>query len=80
MQFLTAKGGYGETTFEAKDPAKVEEPLKVLLTTAAKAVEQGLFPAAAKACEHCDYRTLCGPGAEKRGRSEERGYEGWGLF
>ncbi len=66
-EFLTAKGGYGETTFDAKDPAKVEEPLKALLTTAAEAVEQGLFPAAAKACEHCDYRTLCGPGAEKRG-------------
>ncbi|HVM32587.1 MAG TPA: PD-(D/E)XK nuclease family protein [bacterium] len=66
-EFLTAKGGYGETTFDAKDPARVEEPLKALLTTAAEAVEQGLFPAAAKACERCDYRTLCGPGAEKRG-------------
>ncbi len=42
-------------------------PLKVLLTTAAEAVDLGLFPAVAKACDNCDYRTLCGPGAEKRG-------------
>ncbi len=67
-EFLTAKGGYGETTFDAEDWKKVEEPLKVLLTTAAEAVEQGLFPAVAKACKNCDYRILCGPGAEKRGK------------
>ncbi|HET9869004.1 MAG TPA: PD-(D/E)XK nuclease family protein, partial [bacterium] len=66
-EFITAKGDYGEVGFDAKDPAKIEEPLKALLTTAAEAVEQGLFPAAAKACDRCDYRTLCGPGAERRG-------------
>jgi len=70
-EFLTAKGDYSKVTFNAKDPAKVEEPLKVLLTTAAEAVEQGLFPAAAKACERCDYRALCGPGAENRGERKK---------
>jgi ATP-dependent helicase/nuclease subunit B len=65
-EFLTAKGDYGSVEFDATDFKKVEEPLKVLLTTAAEAVDQGLFPAAAKACDNCDYRVLCGPGAEKR--------------
>jgi ATP-dependent helicase/DNAse subunit B len=66
-EFLTSKGDYKSVLFDATDFKNVEEPLKVLLTTAAEAVDQGLFPAAAKACDHCDYRTLCGPGAEKRG-------------
>ncbi len=66
-EFITAKGGYGSTPFDATDWNKVEEPLKALLTTASQAVERGLFPAAAKACERCDFRLLCGPGAEKRG-------------
>ena len=79
-EFLTAKGDYGKVTFEAKDPAKVEEPLRVLLTTAAEAVEQGLFPAAAKACERCDYRTLCGPGAERRGERKRQDPQAAGYF
>jgi ATP-dependent helicase/DNAse subunit B len=66
-EFITAKGGYGSTLFDATDWNKVEEPLKALLTTASQAVEKGLFPATAKACERCDFRLLCGPGAEKRG-------------
>ena len=66
-EFVTAKGDYRSIPFDAADWKRVEEPLKVLLTTASEAVDQGLFPAAAKACDHCDYRTLCGPGAEKRG-------------
>jgi len=69
-EFLTAKGDYGSVEFDATDFKKVEEPLKVLLTTAAEAVDQGLFPAAAKACDNCDYRILCGPGAEKRGKKK----------
>lgn|GEM_PF-1350454 len=69
-EFITAKGGYGSTAFDATDWNKVKEPLKVLLTTASQAVEQGLFPAAAKACERCDFRLLCGPGAEKRGEKK----------
>ena len=69
-EFLTAKGDYKAVSFDATDFKKVEEPLMVLLTTAAEAVGQGLFPAAAKACDHCDYRILCGPGAEKRGEKK----------
>jgi RecB family exonuclease len=73
-EFLTAKGNYGSIGFDASDPKSVEEPLKALLTTAAEAVEKGLFPAAAKACDRCDYRTLCGPGAQRRGeRKREDG-------
>ena len=70
-EFLTAKGEYGSIGFDASDWKKVEEPLKTLLTTASEAVEQGLFPAAAKACDRCDYRTLCGPGVEKRGEKKQ---------
>jgi ATP-dependent helicase/nuclease subunit B len=70
-EFLTAKGDYGSVDFDATDFKKVEESLKVLLTTAAEAVDQGLFPAAAKACDNCDYRVLCGPGAEKRGERKK---------
>ena len=70
-EFLTAKGDYGSVYFEATDWKKVEEPLKALLTTASEAVDQGLFPAAAKACDNCDYRILCGPGAEKRGERKK---------
>ncbi len=69
-EFLTAKGGYGAVSFDASDWNNVEEPLKILLTTAAEAVDRGLFPAAAKACDRCDYRTLCGPGAGKRGEKK----------
>lgn len=46
--------------------------MKALLTTATQAVQQGLFPAAAKACERCDFRLLCGPGAEKRGERKRK--------
>jgi RecB family exonuclease len=70
-EFLTAKGDYGSVLFDATDWKKVEEPLKVLLTTAAEAMEQGFFPAAAKACKQCDYKILCGPGAEKRGEKKK---------
>ncbi len=70
-EFLTAKGDYGSVGFDASDWKKVEEPLTALLTTAAKAVDQGLFPAAAKACKQCDYKILCGPGAEKRGEKKK---------
>jgi ATP-dependent helicase/DNAse subunit B len=66
-EFITAKGQYDSKGFDASDWSKVEEPLKALLTTATQAVEQGLFPAAAKDCEYCDFKLLCGPGAEKRG-------------
>ena len=70
-EFLTAKGDYGSIGFDASDWKKVEEPLKALLATAAEAVEQGLFPAAANGCEKCDYRLLCGPGVEKRGEKKK---------
>jgi RecB family exonuclease len=66
-EFLTTKGDYGSVGFDATEWTRVEKPLTALLTTASEAVDQGLFPAAAKACDRCDYRTLCGPGAEKRG-------------
>jgi ATP-dependent helicase/DNAse subunit B len=66
-EFVTAKGSYRSIPFDATEWKKVEEPLAALLTTACEAVDQGLFPAAAKACDHCDYRTLCGPGVVKRG-------------
>ena len=71
-EFLTAKGDYKAVPFDATDFKKVEEPLKILLTTAAEAVDQGFFPAAAKACQQCDYKILCGPGAEKRGERKKK--------
>jgi ATP-dependent helicase/DNAse subunit B len=70
-EFVTAKGNYRSIPFDASGWKKVEEPLVALLTTACEAVDQGLFPAAAKACDQCDYRTLCGPGAEKRGKRKK---------
>ena len=76
-EFLTAKGDYKAVPFDATDFKNVEEPLTVLLTTAAEAVDQGLFPAVAKACKQCDYKILCGSGAEKRGqRKKEDGRVG----
>jgi len=79
-EFLTAKGNYGSIGFDASDPKSIEEPLKALLTTAAEAVEKGLFPAAAKACDRCDYRTLCGPGAERRGEKKREDGKVSGYF
>jgi len=79
-EFLTAKGNYGSIGFDASDPKSVEGPLTALLTTAAEAVEKGLFPAAAKACDHCDYRTLCGPGAERRGEKKREDGKVAGYF
>jgi ATP-dependent helicase/DNAse subunit B len=71
-EFLTTKGDYGSVGFDATEWTRVETPLTALLTTACEAVDQGLFPAAAKACDRCDYRTLCGPGAEKRGERKRQ--------
>ena len=70
-EFVTAKGNYRSIPFNAADWKKVEDPLATLLTTASEAVDQGLFPAAAKACKNCDYRILCGPGVEKRGERKK---------
>ncbi len=70
-EFVTAKGNYRSISFDAIDWKKVEEPLTALLTTASEAVDQGLFPAAAKACDKCDYRILCGPGVVKRGERKK---------
>jgi len=70
-EFVTAKGDYRSIPFDAADRKKVEDPLAALLTTASEAVDQGLFPAVAKACKQCDYRILCGPGVEKRGERKK---------
>ena len=65
--FITQKGGYLQKGFDSQGKAALEETLKKVLSTALECVEKGLFPAAGKNCPGCDYRMLCGTGAEERG-------------
>ncbi len=69
--FITRRGNYKKTSFDLTEAGPVEPVLDQVLSTVAQGVEAGLFPAAGKACEHCDYRKLCGTGMENRGERKK---------
>ena len=69
--YITSKGKYRRVSYDGTDPARVEGVLGTVLKTAVENVEAGIFPAAGKACEHCDYRKLCGTGMEARGKRKK---------
>ncbi|MGH7740184.1 MAG: PD-(D/E)XK nuclease family protein, partial [bacterium] len=66
--FITRKGKYKSVTFESESPETLRQTLSAVLQPVVESVEGGLFPAAGKACDHCDYLSLCGPGAAARGK------------
>ena len=41
------------------------------MTTVAEGVTKGLFPSVGQACDHCDYRKLCGTGMEDRAKRKQ---------
>jgi ATP-dependent helicase/DNAse subunit B len=80
--FITRRGGYKRTKYNIEAAQELEPVLDQVLSTVAHGVEQGLFPTAGKACDHCDYRKLCGTGMEARGerkREDPQVKEYYGL-
>jgi ATP-dependent helicase/DNAse subunit B len=71
FDFVTRKGGYKKIGYKAGEAAPLEELLVQVLSTVSKGVENGLFPAAGKDCEPCDYKKLCGTGMKTRGERKK---------
>lgn len=75
--YCTRRGSYERRSVDLDDDGR--QALRVVLTTIDHALENGLFPAAPRerACQYCDYRTICGPEEARRlevklGRPGER--------
>ncbi|MCX6597696.1 MAG: exodeoxyribonuclease V subunit gamma [Acidobacteria bacterium] len=66
LSYATQRGGYQETEIRLTDTSRhhATEVLRIIDESIAK----GFLPAAPDqgACEHCDYRMVCGPYEEKR--------------
>ena len=66
LSYATQRGGYQQTEIRLTDTARhhAREALRIIDESIAK----GFLPAAPApgACEHCDYRMVCGPYEEKR--------------
>lgn len=61
LYFCTRKGDYKDVTIPITPNS--EDALHTVLQAIDKAVEEGFLPAYPKpdACDHCDYRLVCGP-------------------
>jgi RecB family exonuclease len=69
--FMTRRGDYKKVAFDPSDAGEVKPILDQVLTTVAEGVVQGHFPSVGTACDHCDYRKLCGTGMEDRGKRKK---------
>jgi ATP-dependent helicase/nuclease subunit B len=69
--FITQKGGYLQKQFDSPGAGALEKTLVQVLSGVLQCAEGGLFPAAGKDCEGCDYRRFCGTGMEERGRRKQ---------
>lgn len=69
--YITRKGGYKQVPFTPQSSDQIQNILSQVLLTVNEGVEKGLFPAVGQACEHCDYRRLCGTGMENRGQRKQ---------
>jgi CRISPR/Cas system-associated exonuclease Cas4 (RecB family) len=69
--FMTRRGDYKKVAFDPDDTGEVKPILDQVLTTVAEGVAKGLFPSVGTACDHCDYRKLCGTGMEDRGKRKK---------
>jgi ATP-dependent helicase/DNAse subunit B len=69
--FMTRRGDYKKVAFDPEAVGDVKPILNQVLTTVADGVAQGLFPSVGTACDHCDYRKLCGTGMEDRGKRKK---------
>jgi RecB family exonuclease len=68
--FITKKGRYERYVFKSGEKGEDEKTLRAILGTVARGVADGRFPASAGACEHCDFKLLCGTGMV--GRAERK--------
>jgi len=73
LSYCTAQGGFATRAVELDERA--EGLAKLLAETVDGALQEGFLPAAPEpgACEHCDYRVVCGPYEEQRVARKDRG-------
>lgn len=69
--FMTRRGDYKKIEFEPTPEREVKPILDQVLTTVADGVAKGLFPSVGTACDHCDYKKLCGTGMADRGERKK---------
>lgn len=69
--YITRRGDYKQIPFDIEKAGAVEPVLDQVLTTVAEGVTKGLFPSVGQACDHCDYRKLCGTGMEDRAKRKQ---------
>ncbi len=69
--FITRKGDHKKVRFDTDKAGRVEPVLEQVLSTVAEGVQKGLFPSVGEACDHCDYRRLCGSGMKDRGENKK---------
>jgi CRISPR/Cas system-associated exonuclease Cas4 (RecB family) len=69
--YCTQRGGYDEYELNLTDTARAQ--VEHALGHIEKAISDGFLPAAPQkeACEHCDYRPVCGPYEEQRARNKK---------
>ena len=72
LYFCTRKGKYNDIDIRITPDA--EEKLAAVLQTVDEAIGKGFLPAAPapKACEYCDYSSVCGPYEELRVARKQR--------
>jgi CRISPR/Cas system-associated exonuclease Cas4 (RecB family) len=66
LSFCTSRGGFSERVVTLNDRARAQG--REVLGVIDRAIESGFLPQAPreKACEHCDFRVVCGPWEEER--------------
>jgi CRISPR/Cas system-associated exonuclease Cas4 (RecB family) len=66
LSFCTSRGGFSERVVSLNDRARAQG--REVLGVIDRAIEGGFLPQAPreKACEHCDFRVVCGPWEEER--------------
>jgi ATP-dependent helicase/nuclease subunit B len=69
--YCTERGNYTEVEIRLTEDARAR--IRQVTATIDRAIESGFLPAAprAEACEHCDYRMVCGPYEEQRVRRKQ---------
>jgi RecB family exonuclease len=69
--FCTSRGGFSERVVSLNERARALG--REVLSVIDRAIDKGLLPPAPRegACEHCDFRVVCGPWEEERAARKE---------
>jgi len=72
LYYCTSSGDFSEVVVPLDEHAR--HAASVLASAVKDSLARGFLPAAPRdgACEYCDYRSVCGPGQEARGRAKKR--------